>query len=209
MKYFFIICIALFMSGCASSYLSSEKITKSLKYYNRIFVVSIFDPINFREFNEESYNDQIMKQMNDFSAIAVRRLMKRKVINNFDNNRLQVKFSQDVFSVNKNIDYDQFNKTLSELESNAILIIQQSNFYYKQSIESDCNGRIETKERPRGVLFTYLIDAKTHETIWAGRFDSSGTTWDGKYSLYNNICRKLHKQLIKEHLIPKPILNRQ
>ncbi|WP_282015535.1 hypothetical protein [Marinifilum flexuosum] len=147
--------------------------------------------------------------MNDFSAIAVRRLMKRKVINNFDNNRLQVKFSQDVFSVNKNIDYDQFNKTLSELESNAILIIQQSNFYYKQSIESDCNGRIETKERPRGVFFTYLIDAITHETIWAGRFDSSGTTWDGKYSLYNNICRKLHKQLIKEHLIPKPILNRQ
>ncbi|MCY1636535.1 hypothetical protein [Marinifilum sp. D737] len=209
MKYFFIICIALVMSSCASSYLSSERITNSQNYYNRIFVVSIFDPINFREFNEESYNNQIMEQMNDFSAIAVRKLMKRKVINNFNNNRIQVKFSQDVFTVNKNIDYNQFNKTISKLESNAILIIQQSNFFYTQYIESDCNGRIETKERPRGVFFTYLIDAKTHETIWAGRFDSSGTSYDGKYSLYNNMCRKLHKQLIKEKLIPAPFYTKK
>jgi hypothetical protein len=208
MKHLSILILAVILSSCASSNFSSEKIIDSNKTYRKFFVVSVFDYMDYREFNEEFYNSSIKENLNNFSANAVRNLMKKKVVKNFNNNRIRLNFSDDYFTTNKNVSYEEFIKTVKKSDSEAILFINQAYFNYKTVITSDCDGHVSSEERPEGTFFTYLIDTQTMETIWAGRFDSSGTSLDGKYSLYNNMCRKLHNKLIKERLLPKPMATR-
>jgi hypothetical protein len=197
----------IFLSSCASSYLSSEKLVNPSKVYRKIFVVNIFDNVKFRQFDETNYEKSIQNRFNEMNSLSVRKLMKEKIRNNFNNNRIRLTFASDEFKINQEVNYQDFVSKVA-VSSDAILLVNQSVFYYEKEIESDNNGNITTNTTPSGTFLTYLIDAKTKELIWVGRFDSSGTVLDDKYSLYNNMCRKLHKQLIKEHLIPKPILNR-
>ncbi|GAB7086295.1 hypothetical protein [Marinifilum fragile] len=208
MKYLFSILTALLFSSCASSYLSSEKLTDPKKMYQKIFVVNIFDNVEFRQLNEKNYNSAILNRFNEMNSLSVRRLMKGNIQNNFDNNRIQLVFASDEFKINQEVDYQNFIAKV-EANSDAILLINQAAFYYEKEIKSDSDGNIKTNTTPAGTFLTYLIDTKTKELIWVGRFDSSGTVWDDKFSLYNNMSRKLHKQLIKEHLIPKPFQIKQ
>lgn len=208
MKQLLTICAAFLLSSCASSYLSSEKITTPKKPYQKIFVVSIFDNIDFRQLNESNYNKAIKNNFNDMSSLSVRNLMKEKVRNNFNNNRILLSFASEQFKINQEVEYNEF-ASLIEKNSDAVLLINQSTFYYNESIETDSSGNVTTNQTPVGTFLTYLIDAKTKELMWVGRFDSSGSVLDDKYSLYNNMCRKLHKQLIQEKLIPKPLQSGQ
>lgn len=203
MKYLLSLCTMIILSSCASSYLSSEKLGNPSKVYQKIFVVNIFDNVNFRQFDETNYKNSIQNRFNEMNSISVRKLMKEKIRNNFKNNRIQLTFASDKFKINQEVNYQDFVNKVEEV-SDAILLINQSVFYYEKEIKSDSNGNIKTSTTPEGTFLTYLIDSKTQELIWVGRFDSSGTVLDDKYSLYNNMCRKLHKQLIKEKLIPVP-----
>ena len=208
MKYLLSLYTIIILSSCASSYLSSEKLADPEKVYRKIFVVNVFDNVEFRQFDETNYKKAIQDRFNEMSSLSVRKLMKEKIRNNFDNNRIRLTFASDEFKINQEVNYQDFMSKVEE-GSDAILLVNQSIFYYEKEIESDSDGNITTNTTPVGTFLTYLIDAKTKELIWVGRFDSSGTVLDDKYSLYNNMCRKLHKSLIKERLIPKPMQTRQ
>ena len=196
-----IICILILLNGCASSYVSYQNIEKPKDYYQKIFVVTLFNDILLKEFNEETYNNYFRDYLNNIDAMDRRSVMENSLENTIANSRTIITNSKDQFKVNVDVDYNAFMMAVNEFESEAILVINEKAYYYNVSERINCNGDIRTTESPNAEFHAYLIDAKSLQPVWVGKIHSTGSQYDYTGSMYNSMCRKLNKKLIKEKFL--------
>ena len=201
MRNVLIIYVLILSNACASSYVSYQSIEKPKDYYQKIFVVTLFNDILLKEFNEETYNSYIRDYLNNIDAMDRRNVMEHSLKNTIANSRTILTNSKDQFKVNVDVDYNDFMMTLNDFESEAILVINEKAYYYNVSERINCNGDIRTTESPNAEFHAYLIDAKSLQPVWVGKIHSTGSQYDYTGSMYNSMCRKLNKKLIKEKFL--------
>jgi len=205
MKNLLIICITILFSSCASSYISYQNLENPDTAYRKIFVVSVFKDINLKEFDKETYNSYFHDNINDLGTMDSRRIIENSIKNQIENPRTLVNTSHKNFKVNIDINYEQFMQSVQEFDSDAILVVNETAYYYEINERIRSNGEIRKSESPNAVFHAYLIDANTLQPVWVGKIYSSGTSWDDSSSIYNSMSRQLNKKLIKEQFLVTPL----
>lgn len=206
MKNILIICISVLLSSCASSYVSFQNIEKPKNAYKKIFVVSVFNDIQLNEINKMNYENYFRGNINNIDFMNSRRRMENALTNHVSNPRTLVTSSHDKFKVNEDVSYSEFLSSVHESGSEAILVINETAYYYEVSERINCNGDIRRTENPKAIFHIYLFDAINLQTVWIGKIHSSGTELDGSKSLYNSMSRKLNNKLVQENFLRKPLL---
>lgn len=206
MKNLLIICLSIFVSSCASSYISFENIEQSKKAYQQIFVVSLFNDINLKTLNETTYDTYFRDNINNIADMDSRKIMENCIYDKIANSRTLLTKSTDKFKVNVDVNYSDFMHTLKESQCKAILVVNQTSYYYEVSERITSNGEIRKSESPNAVFHAYLVDVKSLKPIWVGKISSSGTSWDYAGTIYNSMSKRLNKRLIKEHFLMPPLV---
>lgn len=206
MKNLSILFILTFLaSSCASSYLTDQNITQPEKAYHHVLVVSLFNNINLKKFDEETYCTFIKDHFYNLNRIDNHPLIQKSIKDVMSSNRTKVIPSYKLFKVNQEVSYDEFLETIDKKNIDAILVINQQNYFYDKSERVLKDGEIRVTESPNAVFNTYLVDRKDLEPVWVSRIYSNGTSWDTHSSLYNSMSRKLNKKLIKSGYIRRPL----
>ncbi|MGQ1910822.1 hypothetical protein ACT3CE_13680 [Marinifilum sp. RC60d5] len=206
MKNLLIICLSFFVSSCASSYVTFENIEEAQKAYQQIFVVSIFNDINLKTLNRETYNDYFRDNINNIENMDSRKIMENCIYDKIANSRTLLTRSSQEFKVNVDINYSDFMQKLKESDCSAILVVNQTSYYYDVSERINSYGEIKKSESPNAVFHAYLVDAKSLQPVWVGKIYSSGTSWDYAETIYNSMSKRLNKRLIKDHFLMPPLV---
>ena len=201
--------LALLMSSCASSYVSDQSISKPEKAYHHILVLSLFNEINLKKFDEETYYSSIKDYFYDLNRIDNHPIIQKSIKEMLSSNRTKVIPSYKLFKVNQEVSYEEFLETIDKKDIDAILVINQQNYFFKKSERVLEDGEIRVTESPNAVFNTYLVDRKDMEPVWVSRIYSSGTSWDSHSNMYNSMGRKLNKKLIKSGYIRPPFYSRR
>lgn len=196
--------LAFLVSSCASSYVSDQSISKPEKAYHHILVVSLFNDINFKKFDDETYYTSIKDHFYNLDRIDNHPLLQNCIKEFMASNRTIVVPSHKLFKVNQDISYENFLETIDKKGIDAILVINQRNYFYEKSERILEDGEVRVTESPNAVFNTYLVDRKELNSVWVSRIYSSGTSWDTHGSMYNSMGRKLTKKLIKSGYIRPP-----
>ncbi|MCZ4693731.1 hypothetical protein DWB61_10045 [Ancylomarina euxinus] len=202
------IILAFLVSSCASSYVSDQSISQPEKAYHHILVMSLFNDINLKKFDEETYYSSIKDYFYDLNRIDNHPLLQNCIKEFMASNRTIVVPNHTLFKVNQDISYEDFLETIDKKDIDAILIINQQNYFYEKKERILEDGEIRVDESPNAVFNTYLVDRKNLEAVWVSRIYSSGTSWDSHGSMYNSMGRKLTKKLIKSGYIRPPFYSR-
>ncbi|MDM8160943.1 hypothetical protein QUH73_14050 [Labilibaculum sp. K2S] len=142
MKNLIIVYISILLSGCASSYVSFQNIEKPKEEYQKIFVITVFNEINIKTLNEETYNEYFRDNINDLKSMDRRRLMENALKNEISNPRTLIISSKDEFKVNIDINYNDFISTVYKYDTEAILLINETAYYYEVSERISTCGEI-------------------------------------------------------------------
>ena len=209
MKSLLTVCISILLGGCASSYVSFQNIEKPKKQYHKIFVITIFNEINVKTLNEETYDKYFRDNINDLKSMDSRRLLENVLRNEISNPRTPITSSKDKFKINIDINYNDFISTLRKSDTEAILLINETDYYYEVSERISKCGEIKKSESPKAVFQAYLIDINSMQPFWVSKIYSSGTQWDDAGTIYRSMSRRLNKQLIKEKILLPPLLIRK
>ncbi len=205
MKNLLIVCVSILLSGCASSYVSFQNIEKPSEEYQKIFILTVFNEIDIKTLNEETYDKYFRDNINNLKAMDNRRHMENALKNEISNPRTLITSSKDKFKVNIDVNYNEFISTVLECETEAILLINETEYYYKVSERISKSGYIRKSESPKAVFQAYLIDMNSMQPVWVGKIYSSGTQWDDSTTIYKSMSKKLNKQLIKENILLPPL----
>jgi len=201
----FLFILAFLVSSCASSYVSDQSISKPEKAYHHILVLSLFNEIDLKKFDNETYSKSIKNHFYNLDRIDNHPIIQKSLKDMISSNRTKVIPSYKLFKVNQEVAYDEFMETIDKEGIDAILVINQRNYYYEKSERIKEDGEIRVTESPNAVFNTYLIDRKDLEPVWVSRIYSSGTSWDTHSSMYNSMGRKLNKKLIKSGYLRRPL----
>jgi len=204
----FLFILALLLTSCASSYVTDQNITKPEKAYHHILVVSLFNDLNLKKFDKETYSTSIKDYFYDLNRIDNHPLIQKSIKEMLSSNRTIVIPSYKLFKVNQDVNYEEFLETIDQKEIDAILVINQQNYFYEKRERVMEDGEIRVNESPKAVFNTYLVDRKKLEPVWISRIYSNGTSWDTHGSMYNSMGRKLTKKLIKSGYIRPPFQTR-
>ena len=204
----FLFLLTFLVSSCASSYVTDQNLAKPEKAYHHILVVSLFNDLNLKKFDKETYYASIKDYFYDLNRIDNHPLVQKSIKDMLSSNRTKVIPSYKLFKVNKEVNYEEFLKTIDKKNVDAILIINQQNYFYKKTERILEDGEIRVNESPNAVFNTYLVDRKNLEPVWVSRIYSNGTSWDTHGTMYNSMGRKLTKKLIKSGYIRPPFQTR-
>ncbi|MDE5423624.1 hypothetical protein L3073_15500 [Ancylomarina sp. DW003] len=197
--------LALLASSCASSYVSDQNISNPDKAYHHILVVSLFNDIDLKKFDEETYYNSIKDYFYNLDRIDNHPIIQKSLRDMISSNRTKVIPSYKLFKVNQDVSYEEFLERIDRKKIDAILVINQKEYFYEKSERIRDDGEIKVTESPKAVFNTYLIDRKELEPVWVSRIYSSGSSWDTHSSMYNSMGRKLKKKLIKSGYIRPPM----
>lgn len=203
-----LILLYLLVSSCASSYVSDQSISEPDKAYHHILVVSLFNNINLKKFDKETYYNSIKDHFYNLDRIDNHPLIQKSIKDIMSSNRTKVIPSYKLFKVNQEVSYNEFLETIDKKDIDAILVINQQNYFYDKSERVLEDGEIRVTESPNAVFNTYLVDREELKPVWVSRIHSSGTSWDTHGSMYNSMGRKLNKKLIKSGFIRPPFYPR-
>jgi hypothetical protein len=207
MRILYLLCATILLSGCgASSYISYQNISTPQEPYNNIFIASVFEDINFKQLTETTYDSCLKENINELGGVYVREAMEKTAQKIFRNPRLKLTLSHETFKVNEEIGYHDFLDAIEQSKANAILLINQNQFYREYKPHTiTINNSEEIYPTHNALFFIYLIDAQTRQTVWASRIDASGSSFNTKESFYKSICKKINKALLKEKFLVPPL----
>jgi len=191
-----IILLAIIVSSCASSYISDQNITEPEKAFHHILVLSLFNETDLKQFDEETYNASVKDHFYNLDRIDHHPLLQKCVKKQLSSNRTVIVPCYKLFKVNQEVSYNEFLETIDKKDIDAILLINQKNYYYEKSERILEDGEIRVTESPNAIFNSYLIDRKDLKPVWLGRINSNGTSWDSSFDLYNSMGRQLRKRLI-------------
>jgi len=201
----FLFILAFLVSSCASSYVSDQSISKPENAYHHILVLSLFNDFNLKKFDEETYDASIKDHFYNLNRIDNHPIIQESIRDMLSSNRTKVIPTYKLFKVNQEVSYKVFLETIDKKGVDAILVINQRNYFYDKSERILEDGEIRVTESPNAVFNTYLVDRKDLEPVWLSRIYSSGSSLDTHSSMYNSMGRKLNKKLIKSGYIRRPL----
>ena len=204
-KLSFLFLLPFLINSCASSYVTDQSISNPDKAYHHVLIVSLFNDIDLKKFDKETYYNSIKDYFYNLDRIDNHPIIQESLKDMISSNRTKVIPSYKLFKVNQEVSYEEFLERIDKKDIDTILIINQQNYFYDKSERILEDGEVRITESPNAVFNTYLIDRKNLEPVWLGRIYSSGTSWDSHGSMYNSMGRKLNKKLIKSGFINPPL----
>jgi len=204
-KLSFLFLLPFLINNCASSYVTDQSISNPNKAYHHILVVSLFNDIDLKKFDDETYYNFIKNHFYNLDRIDNHPIIQKSLKKMISSNRTKVIPSYKLFKVNQEVSYEEFLERIDQKKIDAILVINQKDYFYDKSERILDDGEIRVTESPNAVFNTYLIDRENLDPVWLGRIYSNGTSWDSHSNIYNSMGRKLNKKLIKSGYINPPL----
>lgn len=186
----------LLLTACATSSHNSVLKIAEEKPFNRILVVLTDDELKLTTFDSAFYVNHVQGHFNTLEDIRFRGQLERTIQRNLESKGTVVIKSSDVFPINDAIGYSTFQKSLTDLQINAILLINLRGYWTTLHTNNDGNVTSE----PNASFNSYLIKTSNEEIVWMGHTVIRGI-YAGFDTLNNSLARKIAASLRKEKLI--------
>lgn len=186
--------LVLWLSSCATSSLQTEAVKETASPYIRLLTLYIEKPLDFHRFDATFYTGVLMGDFNDLRTMTVRSQMEKTLERNLSRSGTQVIPSSKLFNLNTKVDYELFQSKVDSAGADAILLINEDQYWETRSYERFGSSSWKTDSQPNSAFHFYLVDAPSGEILWLGRCTINGI--NAGYDVLNNmLARKITREL--------------
>jgi hypothetical protein len=196
--------LAVLLTSCASSSITSVVKSQGERPYSSIFVVFTTGN-NFKGLTEDNYNTHVRHNFNDISYLKFRKQLEKSLERNMSNGYFpRIIKSSEVFLPDEEYTYEQFQDKVKRSGCEAILLVNLDDYWTTSDyVTTYYENTAVTKEReePNSSYNVYLYDVNDLEEYkWISEIVVEGV-YAGYDTLNNYFSRRVANRLRKDNFI--------
>lgn len=177
-------------------------------------IVQTESPMDFYQLDSVTFVNHIQKQLTSLEEAAFRQQLEKTFWNKLTAPQTVILKASDYFDVNTLVSFYHFKKKIIDLDVDAILLINVTDYRYNTLTHFPVNTQqnnlrqhtssYETSE-PIAGYNCYLVDCNTLQPAWIARVTVNGIYLAGYETLNNRLAAKVGAKLRRDgYIYPLP-----
>lgn len=162
--------ISIMISILGSCAVSSTKsyVTKIVdRPYSRILTLYVESEFYLKTFDSAFYEGHVRRKFNSLSGVRFVNQLEKTLTRNLSSKGTIIIKSTELFQVNDDVSYADFNNALEKAGIQAVLLVNLTNYWHSTSVSNDVTtGTTTYSEEPNATFNCYLFDWHSKEMMW-------------------------------------------
>ena len=191
-----ILILPILLSACATSRMDSLQLSQVDRPYNRVLVLYYNEDAEIKNLDETTYTEIIQPSMNSLRERRYVDQLNRVMQRNLSSKGTVIVKSNEVFQVEEEVSYQDFQETILDSNLDAVLIV--NNYHYWTTVNVIEGYSFDNQN---AAFDTYLYDLERDKFVWRSNVVVNGGELAGYEIINGKLASRIARDLRKYQYI--------